>query len=70
MIYRKFVKIMWWTSRELRIMSRLISKYWDITRLLNKLQYHFTAEERLPIVIKSLKAENSDEKFVELLRSI
>lgn len=70
MIYRKFVKIMWWTARELRIMSRLISKYWDITRLLNKLQYHFTAEERLPIVMKSLKAENSDEKFVELLRSI
>ena len=61
---------MWWTSRELRIMSRLISKYWDISRLLNKLQYHFTAEERLPIVMKSLKAENSDEKFVELLRSI
>lgn len=61
---------MWWTSRELRIMSRLISKYWDIARLLNKLQYHFTAEERLPIVMQSLKAENSDDKFVELLRSI
>ena len=61
---------MWWTSRKLRMIERLIPRYNDIISLFNKLQFHFTTEERIMFVTKSLRAENSDDEFIRILRSI
>lgn len=70
MVYRKFIKNMWWSKYEYDLLTTLVRLNTNIYNLLEKLQRHFTAEERYELVIKSLKWENKDKTFLSILQSI
>ena len=69
MIYRKFIKNMWWASYEYRLLNDLVGLNANIYNLLQKLQYHFTADERYTLVRKAIKGEK-DKTLLSLIQSI
>lgn len=70
MVYRKFIKDMWWAKYEYDLLMNLVRLNANIYNLLQKLQYHFTADERYILIKKAIKGANKDEEFLSLLQSI
>lgn len=70
MVYRKFIKNMWWAKYEYDLLMDLVRLNANIYNLLQKLQYHFTADERYMLVKKAIKGENKDKELLSLLQSI
>lgn len=70
MVYRKFIKNMWWAKYEYDLLMDLVRLNANVYNLLQKLQYHFTADERYMLVKKAIKGENKDKTLLSLLQSI
>lgn len=70
MVYRKFIKEMWWAKYEYDLLMDLVRLNANIYNLLQKLQYHFTADERYMLVRAAIRWENKDKQLLQLLESI
>ena len=70
MVYRKFIKNMWWAEYEYNLLGKLVRLNADVYNLLQKLQSHFTADERYMLLVKAIDGGNKDEKLLSLLQSI
>ena len=61
---------MWWAKYEYDLLMDLVRLNANVYNLLQKLQCHFTADERYMLVKKAIKGENKDKTLLSLLQSI